>query len=213
MSKTNKIKPIWRAALLDKNFSPRFFITIVLLAVILFWLAKFLAYNEIRPGFSFSDPLLSTFNPLDTTWLTFALIYGGLIIALFFLSFHPGRMLIALQSYTLLAALRLTTIYFLPLNAPPHIIPLTDPFIEFFGGGETLLHDLFFSGHTATMFLFFLTAKSKKLKTFFLICTFLIALLVLLQHVHYTIDVIAAPFFAYTSYRISKLINKRKKNR
>lgn len=213
MNKLLEIKSIWKLAFANKTYRVRFAITLILLGIILFLLAKFLAYNENRPGFSFNDPFLSSFKAVDVTWLTFGLIYLGLITALVFLTFHPARMLVALQSYTLVAALRLITIYFLPLNAPIHIIPLEDPFVEFFGGGSTLLRDLFFSGHTSTMFLFFLTAKSKKLKAVFLICTILIAALVLIQHVHYTIDVLAAPFFAYASYRISRLINKHKKNR
>ncbi len=213
MNKLLELKSIWQLAFSNETYRTRIAITLILLGIILFILAKFLAYNEDRPGFSFNDPFLSSFNAIDVTWLTFGLIYIGLIAALGFLAFHPARLLVALQSYTLIAALRLITIYFLPLNAPIHIIPLEDPFVEFFGGGTTLLRDLFFSGHTSTMFLFFLTAKSKKLKTIFLICTILIAFCVLIQHVHYTIDVIAAPFFAYTSYRISRLINKRKKDR
>ena len=210
MNKLLYIKSVWQEALSDRVFRIKTLITLILLALVLFFLANFLAYNERRPGFSFNDPFLSSFNPVDLTWLTFILIYGGLITALVFLTFHPSRMLTALQSYTLIAALRIITIYFLPLNAPVQIIPLTDPFVEFFGGGTTLLRDLFFSGHTSTMFLFFLTAKSKKLKVVFLVCTFLVASFVLLQHVHYTIDVLAAPFFAYTSYRISRLINKKR---
>jgi len=213
LNKLLEIKSIWQLAFANKTYRARFAITLILLGIVLSLFAKFLAYNEYRPGFSFNDPFLSSFKAVDVTWLTFGLIYLGLIIALGFLAFHPARMLVALQSYTLIAALRLITIYFLPLNAPIHIIPLQDPFVEFFGGGSTLLRDLFFSGHTSTMFLFFLTAKSKKLKTIFLICTILIAFSVLIQHVHYTIDVIAAPFFAYTSYRISRLINKPKKSR
>ncbi|MFA7227478.1 MAG: phosphatase PAP2-related protein [Melioribacteraceae bacterium] len=213
LNKFLEIKSVWKLALENRSYRTRLAITIFLLAIVLFFLAKFLAYNEDRPGFSFNDPFLSSFDPVDVTWFTFALIYIGLIAALGFLAFHPARLLVALQSYTLVAALRLITIYFLPLNAPIHIIPLEDPFIEFFGGGTTLLRDLFFSGHTSTMFLFFLTAKGKKLKTVFLICTILIAFLVLIQHVHYTIDVLAAPFFAYTSYRISRLINKKKKEK
>ncbi len=213
MTKLLELKSIWQSANADKGYRARLAVTLVLLGIILSLLAKFLAYNENRPGFSFNDPFLSLFDAVDVTWLTFGLIYTGLITALGFLVFHPAKMLVALQSYTLVAALRLITIYFLPLNAPIHIIPLQDPFVEFFGGGNTLLRDLFFSGHTSTMFLFFLTAKSKKLKTIFLICTIMVAFCVLIQHVHYTIDVLAAPFFAYTSYRISRLINKRQKNR
>jgi membrane-associated phospholipid phosphatase len=187
-------------------------VTLVFLAIILFSLAKFLPLNETRPGFSMDDPLLSLFNPVNVTWLTFSLIYLALLIALFSLSFHPVEMLLALQSYTVIGMLRLITIFFLPLNAPQAIIPLKDPFVEFFGGGSTLLRDLFFSGHTSTMFLFFLTCPTRKLRWVYLICTILVAVCVLLQHVHYTIDVVAAPVFAYTGYRISLIVDQRLKN-
>lgn len=189
------------------SFRSRFFFSLILLAFVLFWFAKFLDYNEKIPGFVYTDPFLKLFSPLDVTWITFGLIYLALVIALVSLSFHPENFLLAIQSYTFIALLRLITIYFLPLDAPDTIIPLKDPFIEFFGGGRTLYRDLFFSGHTSTMFLFSLTATNKKLKYIFLVCTVLVAICVLIQHVHYTIDVIAAPFFAYTSYRIALLIN------
>lgn len=199
----------WRSSLSERPFRTKFIISTLLLSVALFFLAKFLDYNEERPVFSFADPFLSRFMPIDLTWFTFLLIYGALVIGLLAMAKYPKRILIAFQSYTLVSSLRLITIYFLPLNAPPHIIPMQDPFVEFFGGGETLLRDLFFSGHTATMFLLALTAKHKKLKWTFVVLTVVVAASVLAQHVHYTIDVIAAPFFAYTSYRISRLINKK----
>jgi hypothetical protein len=203
---------IWKNEFLNKNFRIRAIITLVFLAISLYSLASFLPLNETRPGFSLEDPFLKLFTPVDVTWLTFGLIYLGLVTAVFSLSFHPEKMLLALQSYTLIALLRLSTIYFLPLNAPAAIIPLKDPFVEFFGGGETLLRDLFFSGHTATMFLFFLTCPTKKLKWVYFVCTILVAICVLIQHVHYTIDIIAAPAFAYASYRIAFLADIHIKN-
>ncbi len=121
--------------------------------------------------------------------------------------FYPQKFLLAIQTYSLIAFLRLLTIYLLPLDAPPTIIPLKDPFVEFFGGGNTLLKDLFFSGHTATMFLFFLLVNNK-LKIVFFISTILVAIFVLIQHVHYTIDVVAAPFFTYGSYKFISFINR-----
>jgi membrane-associated phospholipid phosphatase len=199
----------WKTEFASKNFRIRASITILFLAVSLYIITAFLPYNELRPGFSMVDPLLSLFKPVDVTWFTFILIYGGLIIALVSLCFHPEEFMLALQSYTLVLFLRFSTIYFLPLNAPEGIIPLKDPFVEFFGGGQTLLRDLFFSGHTATMFLFFLTSPIKKLKWIFLVCTVLVAAAVLIQHVHYTIDVIAAPVFAYTCYRIAYIVDAR----
>lgn len=207
MGRLFELKSSWREHLSDKNFRVRTGITFFFLAIALYSLAKFLPYNETRPGFSMDDPLLSLFTPVKVTWLTFALIYSALIIALTSLSFYPEKFLLALQSYTVIAFLRLSTIYFLPLNAPAAIIPLKDPFVEFFGGGATLLRDLFFSGHTSMMFLFFLISPNKKLKWVYLVATFLVAGCVLIQHVHYTIDVIAAPVFAYTGYRIAILID------
>lgn len=209
MRKTEKLKNIWQPKLLDKNFRTRFFISSVLLLIILLSLAKFLEYNESRSGFSFNDPILALFQPIDITWLTFVLIYSGVIIVLIHLTFHPENFLIAIQSYSITALLRLITIFLLPLNAPETIIPLKDPFVEFFGGGNTLLRDLFFSGHTATMFVFFLVVNNRNLRIVFLIATILVGIFVLIQHVHYTIDVISAPFFAYTSYRIVILFNRK----
>jgi membrane-associated phospholipid phosphatase len=89
------------------------------------------------------------------------------------------------------------------------MIALEDPFVEFFGGGKTLTKDLFFSGHTATSFIFYLTSVNKKIKMLFLILTVIMALSVLLMHVHYTVDVVVAPLASFTSYRISKKIIKK----
>jgi len=148
---------------------------------------------------------------MDVTWVSFALIYGGLIVALFYLTFHPERFMLALQAYSFMLLIRIISMYLLPLNPPENIIPLKDPFVEIFGG-KTFLKDLFFSGHTSTMFVFFLTAQRKGLKIVFLIATFLIAACVLIQHVHYSVDVLIAPFIAYSSYRISLNMNNYIKN-
>lgn len=211
MKKLNEIKSIWLISLSNSSFRTRFFLTLAILIFVLLSLARFLDYNEDLSGFAFEDPLLSLFTPVDLTWFTFGVIYSSLIVALVSLSFYPDDFLIALQSYSLVFFFRLCTIFLLPLNAPLTTISLTDPFVEFFGGGETLYRDLFFSGHTATMFLFFLTSKNLKLRKVFLVSTLLVAGSVLIQHVHYTIDVVAAPFFAYASYRIALFISNRKK--
>lgn len=205
------IKSAWREKLLNPGFRNRFLITVIVLIVVLLSLARFLDYNEELSGFAFNDPLLSLFNPVDVTWFTFVLIYVSLIVALISLSYYPEDFLIALQSYSLVFFFRFCTIFLLPLDAPATTISLTDPFVEFFGGGETLHRDLFFSGHVATMFIFYLTSRTKKLKKIFLVNTILVAAAVLIQHVHYTVDVVAAPFFAYSSYKMALFISTYKK--
>lgn len=211
MYNPKSLKSIWQPKLLEKNFRNKLFVSLVVLAIVLFSLARFLVYNEGRVGYDLTDPLLSLFKPMEVTWFTFLLIYVALVAALYTLSFFPEEFLIAIQSYSIVAFLRLTTIYLLPLNAPATIIPLDDPFIAFFGNGQTFLKDLFFSGHTATMFVFYLTAVNKNLRIIFLAATVVVAVCVLVQHVHYTIDVLVAPFMAYGSYRISLSLNSQKK--
>jgi hypothetical protein len=197
----------WKEFLTNRR--TEFIITILLLAVILFIFPNFLAFVEGRQGVTLADPILELFNPIDLTWLTFGLIYISLIVAIFSFAAKPEILLLALQSYSLLVIFRILVMYSAPLDAPERLILLNDPFVQFFGSGDVLTKDLFFSGHTATLFLLFLLSDKKQLKIFFLISTVLVGIAVLLQHVHYTIDVLAAPFFAYSSYRIAKIINER----
>ena len=184
-------------------------LTILFLAVILYIFPKFLIYVEERQGVTLTDPILVLFNPIDLTWLTFGLIYISLIVAIYSFAAKPEVLLLALQSYSILVIFRMMVMYSAPLNAPEKLILLNDPFVQFFGSGEVLTKDLFFSGHTATLFLLFLISDKKYLKIIFLISSILVGIAVLLQHVHYTIDVLAAPFFAYSSYKIAAFINER----
>ena len=198
----------WKEAFKNRKFRIEFIITFILLILILRTLTGFLNFVETRNGVVLNDPLLNLFGPIDLTWLTFGLIYISLFTALYFFSKKPGLLLTALQSYILLIIFRIIAMYLLPLNPPDKMISLNDPFVEFFGTGQLLTKDLFFSGHTATLFLLFLLAEKKFLKSLFLISTILVAISVLLQHVHYSIDVFAAPFFAYCSFIVIKNIRK-----
>lgn len=181
-----------------------FIISILLLAVILFTLTNFLNYVESRNGFSFDDPILSLFEPNDLTWLIFTLIYGSLIVAILNLISKPEKLLFTIQLYTLMVVVRIISMWLLPLNPPEKMILLNDPFVEFFGTGKTLTKDLFFSGHTATLFILFLTADDRLFRGIFLLSTILVAVSVLMQNVHYSIDVFAAIFFTYACYQILK---------
>lgn len=195
----------WKEFISSKQKRFELISTLILLSVVLFSLTRFLIFIESRNGFSFEDPLLKLFEPIDLTWLTFTLIYGSIITAIFYLISKPEKLLFTIQFYTLMVVVRIIAMWLLPLNPPEKMIILVDPFVEFFGTGKTLTKDLFFSGHTATLFILFLTTDSKYLKLFFLICTIGVAISVLLQHVHYSIDVFAAVIITYACYSILKL--------
>jgi hypothetical protein len=199
----------WSRALTSRAFRIQLLLTVVTLFLVLSGLSRFLDVIELRHGVSLSDPLLALFIPRDFTWLTFSVIYVGLLLAILTLSYEPERLLVALQSYIVLACMRVACMYVMPLDPPPGMLPLEDPFVEYFGTGKLLTRDLFFSGHTSTMCLLFLTAGTRTLRTIFLLCTGIVALCVLWQHVHYSIDVFAAPPFAYISYRVVVLSRSR----
>jgi membrane-associated phospholipid phosphatase len=209
MPSESPLKLNWKKFFKNKKRKVELLLTTVLLAVVLISFSQFLLFVEDRTGATLSDPILNLFSPIDLTWLIFAFIYLSLLIAIVELVKEPERLILALQCYGLMVIFRSIAMYLMPLEAPLTLLPLNDPFVQFFGEGNILEKDLFFSGHTATLFLLFLLMDKRSLKIIFLIFTLLVGISVILQHVHYSIDVFAAPFFAYTSYRIVCLFKKR----
>lgn len=197
-----KYKEIWK----------EFFVALLFLVLIMSIFSRFVQFVELRPGIQLNDFLLNSFSAVDLTWPIFIMIYGAIFGALIILIFHPVRLMILFESYALMVLIRILTMYLVPLEPPSGMILLRDPLVEFFGGTKTLTKDLFFSGHTASLTLLTM-AVPKKAKWLFFTVTLLVAISVLWQKVHYTVDVIAAPIvaiFCYymTSRRHKKLVNE-----
>ncbi|PKM16976.1 MAG: hypothetical protein CVV12_00520 [Gammaproteobacteria bacterium HGW-Gammaproteobacteria-2] len=171
--------------------------SLALLILVMATFAHFLGFVEARPGATLADPLLNHLPTIDLTWVIFPLIYGSVIAAIVLLSAQPKRLVFALQLYALVVASRMLAMYLLPLDPPTRMILLRDPIVELFATGDAPTRDLFFSGHTATMFMLYLTAANPIARKVFLLLTFVIAAALLLQHVHYTVDVLAAFVFVY----------------
>ena len=209
MKYLDELKRNWNSFFLSKKNIYFFIAILVLLALVLGLFTRFLQYFELRNGFAFDDPILIQFNPIDLTWIIFIMIYGGLVLALISLVKSPQVLTLALLTYLLMVIFRIAAMYTLPLNPPESMLALKDPFVELFGGGKTLTKDLFFSGHTATSLIFFLTAKNKIIKKIFLFLTVVMGASVLLMHVHYSVDVLIAPLVSFTAFIISKNILKK----
>lgn len=195
------MKQTWKIFLSDNKRKTELFVTLPFFALIIYSFATFLTYIEAREGIAFSDPLLKSFPPIDLTWVIFALLYIGLSISVIFLLKNPSLLVFTLQAFGLMVIFRIIAMYLAPFHPPVDTISLKDPFVEYFGTGITLTKDLFFSGHTATLFLLYLVSENKSLRYVLFSSTILVGISVLLQHVHYSIDVFAAPLFAYTAYR------------
>lgn len=199
----------WKIAFKNPKFRNRFLISFISLVIILSGFAWFLAYIEARQGHSFYDPVLNFIKPRDVSDFIFTVTYSTALIALIYAFGTPYKFLHLIQMYASLTMLRIITLFFVPLEPPTEIIPLRDQFLTntFYAGAQNL-KDLFFSGHAATLFLFFFFTSNKVLKIIFLTAAIAVSVGVVLQHVHYSYDVIAAPIFAYIAYRLITKFSK-----
>jgi membrane-associated phospholipid phosphatase len=164
-----------------------------------------------KPGIQLNDFMFELLPPRDWSIAIFVLIFGA--PALFILSNYksPATVLLCLQCYVTVSFMRMVTIYLFTLEAPEGIIPLVDPFLEkvVYGGNALFVKDLFFSGHTSTLFIVFLIEKRKPIKAILLLSTLLVGLFLVWQRVHYSIDVVGAVFVSWAVYWLFTKVNSR----
>lgn len=183
----------------QREFRKALFFSIVFFAasvVVSFYAINYA--NDVASS-SVTDLILSKFPPLDVDGL-FA--YGTILLIAFItllLLVHPKRMPFALFS--------MGTFYFVRsgFTTLTHLGPL--PTLPPNGDWGTLLShflfgsDYFFSGHVGICFLMTLMFwNDKVLRYIFLAWSVYMAVVVLLGHYHYSIDVASAYFITYTIY-------------
>ena len=192
----------WPAAWASVGFRLRLGAVVVLLLGLLPVVPGFYHFIQARPGQRLADPLLALLPVHDVSTVTFALIYGAIVATLAYLLPRPQRLLQALWAYYFLQLLRMLTLWLLPLEPPTTLVILHDPVMDriFDITTQPIVRDLFFSGHTATMVLLTLVGQGQKWRWILGLMSVAVGVLVLVQRVHYTYDVLAAPFFAWAAY-------------
>lgn len=202
----------WSKAWARPGYRTRLGLVLLLLVGLLPIVPGFYHFVQSRPGRSLSDPLLDLLPVHDVSVPTFALIYGAIIVTLVYLLPRPQHLLRALWAYYLLQLLRMLTLWLLPLEPPAALVTLHDPVMDsiFAVTTQPIVRDLFFSGHTATMVLLMLAGRGRRWRQVLGLMTVAVGLLVLVQRVHYSYDVLAAPFFAWLAYYMAGRVCGRK---
>lgn len=181
----------------------------LLICAVLF--SMFLRVHEARADrllWYFNDPVFPYLPAMDVSLYIFSITYGTLITYAIINRKTPYYVSRLALSYGVLLIFRTLTLTILPLKEPETIIFLDDPFLNFFIYQGTIDADLFFSGHTALIcLLLFLTAKFKWI---FVLFGLILGVLLLIQRVHYSIDIIAAIPFAYFSVKIVDFVVYRR---
>jgi len=213
----DKLQNAWKLAWASFEFRRKLIAGVILILIILAVFPFFFGIIEKKQGFALNDLLLERLPAHDVSWLIFFTIWVVGALLIWRAVKKPEIFLNFLWSYVLLCLTRMITISLVPLEPPLQLIPLVDPMSSLYYGTRFITKDLFFSGHTATVFLMFLCLEGNKDKAFALCATILTAMLLMIQHVHYTVDILAAPLFTYfiylTAIEIVKWDNRKKGGR
>lgn len=157
-----------------------------------------------------NDYVLANLLPRDVSTLLFSITWISILGSLPIMLRTPDRAMRVFWGISVMGLTRCMVMYLVPLDPPIGIIPLRDPFVEgAFYDNKVLVKDLFFSGHTSNMVLLTLFMDIKWLKIILAFASAAVGYLLMVQHVHYAIDIIAAPFFAYMAYKIAIKIADR----
>ncbi len=184
----------WRNAWKYREFRIKAISSLAFFTVTAVFAKPFFMYIESRNGSQLNDFLLDKIPPVNFSGTIFILIYFTMLVNILYLLKEPFSFIKYFQIYLIVISARLLCNFLFPLEPPLGIISLDDPLVY---GKESITKDLFFSGHVSTLFLLFMASKNIFLRCFNLLTTLLVAALILVQHVHYTIDVVAAPIVVW----------------
>jgi membrane-associated phospholipid phosphatase len=195
----------------DKSFVVLFLGGVLLVAVS--FVAQF--YSSIYATYASSSPvtdiILSNTRVYDVDLI---FVYGTILMTLLIISIGLIKIncapfiMKAVAIFTLIRSIFVTLTHISPF--PTHVLISSTFFTREFFNGIFTGGDLFFSGHTGMPFLLALMFWDNKILRFiFLGFSVLFAVVVLLGHLHYSIDVLSAYFITYGTFHICKFLFKK----
>lgn len=194
----------WKDVWGQRAFKTKAIVGVIIFVIILILFPFFFNYIELRKGIIVLDPIINQIPAYNLSIPIFMVIWGTSILIFYRCLQDPTVFILFLWSFIVMSLLRIGTLTLFPLEPPLGLVELKDPITSIFYGNKFITKDLFFSGHTATQFLMFLALRKKNDKTIAFVSSVAVGIMVLFQHVHYTIDVVSAPLFSFFSYKIAK---------
>jgi hypothetical protein len=181
------IKEQWRTVLIAAGF----------LLSSAFTFVCFIGNHEIATkgkGWIFNDPIHALLPAMDLSIPIFTITYGSLLLYLFTTYRQPNFLSRLMLSHGLITLFRIGTIRLIPLREPEALVFLEDPVLNDLIYPGEIITDLFFSGHSALIFTLFILSGYR---WYFLLLALLMGIFLMIQRIHYSIDVLAALPFAW----------------
>lgn len=167
-----------------------------------------LSYS-IRPTSTYvGDLLLDNLPILNLNFIIIEVALLAIVLGtLFVVLFRPRYILFSLKALALFIAVRALLMSLTHIGIyPGYIMPgagIFDGIYSYFN----MQTGFFFSGHTGMPILMALIFWKRPLeRNVFLLLSFIFAISVLLAHIHYSIDVLAAPFMTYGIFKIAQYL-------
>ncbi len=194
----------------DKKNLARLAASVLFLAVSIFATYFAILYATDHASFPVTDIILSnipTYN-VDAIFLYGPVIFWT-VIGVYLIFFAPEKIPFSLKTIALFLLIRSAFLCMTHIGPfPSHALIRGGGIIGVFNSGD----DLFFSSHTGLPFLMALILWDKKpWRIFCIIGSIFFGIIVLMAHLHYSIDVFAAFFITYAIYRIAFRFLKREK--
>lgn len=184
----------WKNALSDKAFTIK-----LLLAPGFFFLYSSVtqhlgSYVELRKGVQLEDKFLYLLPSFDFSIPIFIVLYTSLSLIILTHLDKPKIIFRVIEMHFWVAVIRQICILLVALDPPAGIIVLRDVFLEntVYPRHSPLTKDLFFSGHVASIWLYFLCAEKKMIRYYMIGASLLMSFMILSMRVHYTYDVLGA---------------------
>ena len=165
---------------------------------------------QIKPGIILNDPILNALTPRNWSVTIFIILYAFLIHIVYVSIKNPNTIVVGLTTYCAVNLIRMGTMYSLTLEPPPGMILLVDPIATWLVYPNSgFAKDLFFSGHVSSMMAIVLVESNKRIKIVKIIGTIAVGIFLAWQHVHYTLDLIVAPFVTYAVFMVVRRFVER----
>ena len=202
------VKEIWTKALQDPSRRYKIIWGSVGVAILLSFMPMFFNHIEKRNGVVLNDWLLARVPSFDMSYPIFAIIWGMGILMVVRATRNPDIFIKYMWTLMFINLARFISISLVVLDPPRGLINLVDPISGIFYGNASITKDLFFSGHTSTVVLMFLSLERRNDKITGFIAIIAVMVLLVIQHIHYTIDILAAPVIVYILFTVTSYFLK-----
>jgi hypothetical protein len=197
----------WKIAWDDKKFRTLLLVELVLIFTFMISTTIFFDHIEsLKEGALINDWVLNNIPAIDVSTPISLLMASAVILMIIRGSTDPNMAIVLILALTFQLITRIISINCTKFLAPSGLIELKDPIGSFLYHSRFITRDLFYSGHTAAVCTFFLFADKAKDKYYLFFCALTVAFLLLIQHVHYSVDIALAPVFAFGNYWFAKKI-------